>query len=74
MIWMIRTSHLRNMPLDFESLSPRDAEGIMQAWADNSKERFAKLSFVWFGSRICEAFFKRQGREQSFMKIELKED
>lgn len=77
MIWTILNSYLSGMPQDFESLSAKDAEKIMQAWADAQRTSagrpdIGKLEFNWVnanGTNVCWAFYHRNGKQLEFMKI-----
>lgn len=69
MNWTILTSYLSGMPQEFESLSIKDAEVIMQAWADAKRTRsdrpeIGKLHWIiWNGIETCTAFFHRGGKQ-----------
>lgn len=70
MLWTVIKAHYPSMPLAFESMNAKDAEGIVQAWAD--KRHLGKLAFQWKDTNNCFCFFRQRGVDQLFMKMERK--
>lgn len=72
-VYSIVRSYLSGMPQTFEAMNDKDAESIMQSWADAKKVRrdrpaIGKLSFDWSTDQ-CDARFTRGGKSFLFMTI-----
>lgn len=72
-VYMITRSYLSGMPSTFEAMNDKDAENIMQSWADNKAVRrdrpaIGKLEFDWSTDQ-CDARFMRNGKSLVFMTI-----
>lgn len=72
-IYAITRSYLSGMPETFEAQTDKDAEEIMQRWADAKKVRrdrpaIGKLTFDWSTDQ-CDARFRRNGKSIVFMTI-----